>query len=156
MSDPDAADVDLTSKPSTIVTLRSLAKPSIRPQNGRANQVEKTTYEVSGRITKWGSEADGDIHLVLASASNSSKTIVLEIPDLQCVNGTAAPVRDLIKSTRDDLINQLGQPPSSISPLTAKPSVTVTGVGFFDQAHSAGHPPNAFELHPLLSIHFSQ
>ncbi len=30
----------------------------------------------------------------------------------------------------------------------------VPGVGFFDFGHSTGHPPNAFELHPVLSIRF--
>jgi hypothetical protein len=110
---------------------------------------------VSGRITKWGLEADSDIHLVLASASNTSKTIVLEIPDPGCVTGATAQVRGKMKAAHDDLIARLGPPPGSISPLSPAASVTVTGVGFFDQAHSTGHPPNAFELHPLLSIAFS-
>ncbi len=154
LSDPDAGSITTTPKTATIASLRALPKPKQRPQNGRANQVEKTVYQVSGKIIEWGLEADSDIHLVLASPSNSSSTIVMEIPDPGCVDGASPAMRDQMKAARDALIAKLGQPPGSISPLTPAASVTATGVGFFDQAHSKGHPPNAFELHPVLSLAF--
>jgi len=91
---------------------------------------------------------------VLAEPNNSSHTIVLEVPDTTCVTGAASAVRDSIAITRQRVLQVLGPPPIGVTPLPAPVPVTVTGVGFFDFGHSTGHPPNAFELHPLLSIRF--
>lgn len=156
MSDADAALVRRTPQGAAISTLRAFPAPKIRPQNGRANAIEETEFGVSGDVIKWGLEPDSDLHLVLADAGDSSKTIVLEVPDPACVAGAATAVRDSIAITRQNVLQALGPPPIGITRLSAPVPVTVTGVGFFDFGHSTGHPPNAFELHPLLSIHFGQ
>jgi len=155
MSDPDAGAVRRTPKAATIATLRAFPAPKVRPQNGRANAIEETEFGVSGNIIKWGLEPDSDLHLVLADASNASQTIVLEVPDTTCVTGATSDVLDSIAIVRKDVVRALGTPPVGITALSAPVPVTVTGVGFFDFGHSVGHPPNAFELHPLLSIRLS-
>lgn len=154
MSDADAAAVNRTPQGVTISVLRAFPAPRVRPQNARANSIEKTEFGVSGNVIKWGLEPDSDLHLVLADASNSSQTIVLEVPDPSCVTGATIAVRDSIAKARHDVLHALGSPPSGVTPLNAPAPVTVTGVGFFDFGHSTGHPPNAFELHPVLSIRF--
>jgi hypothetical protein len=154
MSDSDAAAVNRTPVGATIATLRALPAPRVRPQNARANSVERTEFGVSGKIIAWGLEPDSDFHLVLADASNSSQTIVLEVPDTVCVTGATRDVRDSISTARREVLQALGSPPNGVKALPSPVSVTVTGVGFFDFGHSIGHPPNAFELHPVLSIHF--
>jgi len=155
MSDSDAAAVNRTPAGATIATLRALPAPPVRPQNGRANAVERTEFGVSGVVVAWGLEADSDFHLVLAEASHLSQTIVLEIPDTVCVSGATTSVRDSIAIARRDVLQALGSPPSGVHALPSPVPVTVTGVGFFDFGHSIGHPPNAFELHPVLSIRFT-
>lgn len=154
MSDPDAGTVRRNPEGAAISTLRAFPAPKVRPQNGRANAIEETEFGVTGNIIKWGLEPDSDLHLVLADANNPSQTIVLEVPDTTCVTGATKDVRDSIAIVRQDVVRALGPPPVGITPLNAPVPVTVTGVGFFDFGHSAGHPPNAFELHPLLSIRF--
>jgi hypothetical protein len=154
MSDADAASVDRTPKAATLATLRAFPAPKVRPQNARANAIEKTEFGVSGNVIKWGLEPDSDLHLVLATPGNASQTIVLEVPDSSCVTGATTAVRDSIARAREDVIGALGPPPIGITALNTPVHVTVTGVGFFDFGHSTGHPPNAFELHPVLSIHF--
>src|SRR6267378_404173 len=154
MSDADAATVNRTPQGATISFLRAFRAPRVRPQNRRANSVEKTEFGVSGNVIMWGLEADSDLHLVLADASNSSQTIVLEVPDPSCVTGATTAVRDSIAKARHDVLQALGSPPSGVTALNDPVPVTVTGVGFFDFGHSTGHPPNAFELHPVLSIRF--
>src|SRR5215470_14523928 len=154
LSDSDAASVDRTPEGATISTLRALPAPRVRPQNGRANSVERTEFGVSGMVVAWGLEADSDFHLVLADASHSSQTIVLEVPDTACVRGATTAVRDSMATARHEVLRALGSPPSGVHALPSPLAVTVTGVGFFDFGHSAGHPPNAFELHPVLSARF--
>ena len=154
LSDADAAAVHRTPQSVAIAALRAFPAPKVRPQNGRANAIEETEFGVSGNVIKWGLEPDSDLHLVLADANDASQTIVLEVPDPACVTGATTGVRDSIATTRRDVLQALGPPPIGITPLAAPVPVTVTGVGFFDFGHSTGHPPNAFELHPVLSIHF--
>jgi len=154
MSDRDAGVVRRTPQAAAISALRAFPAPKVRPQDARANAIEETEFGVSGNVIKWGLEPDSDLHLVLAEPNNSSDTIVLEVPDTTCVTGAASAVRDSIAITRQRVLQVLGPPPIGVTPLPAPVPVTVTGVGFFDFGHSTGHPPNAFELHPLLSIRF--
>jgi hypothetical protein len=154
MSDADASAVRRTPQGATISTLRAFPAPKVRPQNARANAIEETEFGVSGDIIKWGLEPDSDLHLVLADANDSRQTIVLEVPDPACVTGATTTVQDSIATTRQNVLQALGPPPIGVTALSAPVPVTVTGVGFFDFGHSTGHPPNAFELHPLLSIRF--
>ena len=154
MSDPDAGAVHRTPQGATIATMRAFPAPKVRPQNARANAIEETEYGVSGNVIKWGLEPDRDLHLVLAEPNDPSQTIVLEVPDTTCVTGATKDVRDSIGIARQDAVRALGPPPVGLTALSTPVPVTVTGVGFFDFGHSTGHPPNAFELHPVLSIHF--
>jgi hypothetical protein len=154
MSDADAGAVNRTPKGADISTLIAFIAPKVRPQNHRANSVEETEFAVSGNVIGWGLEADHDLHLVLADANNLSQTIVLEVPDSSCVTGATTAVRDSIAQARHDVLRALGAPPSGVTALSSPVPVIVTGVGFFDFGHSIGHPPNAFELHPVLSIRF--
>ena len=154
MSDADAGAVRRMPEGATIATLRAFPAPKARPQNARANAVEETEFGVSGKVIMWGLEPDSDLHLVLADVNHSGQTIVLEVPDPTCVVGAATAVRDSIARARQDVLHALGPPPSGITPLTSPRAATVTGVGFFDFGHSTGHPPNAFEIHPVLSIRF--
>jgi len=154
MSDQDAGAVNRTPQGATLSTLRAFPAPKVRPQNGRANAIEKTEFGVTWNVIKWGLEPDSDLHLVLADVNRSSQTIVLEVPDTTCVNGATKEVRDSIAIVRQEVVRALGPPPIGITALSTPVPVTVTGVGFFDFGHSVGHPPNAFELHPVLSIHF--
>src|SRR5215471_2112128 len=154
MSDADAGAVRRTPQGAAVATLRAFPAPKVRPQNRRANAIEETEFGVSGNVIKWGLEPDRDLHLVLADANHKSQTIVLEVPDRACVTGAATAVADSIATTRQDVLQELGPPPIGVTALSVPVPVTVTGVGFFDFGHSTGHPPNAFELHPLLSIRF--
>ena len=154
MSDADAGAVNRTPSGATLATLRAFPAPTVRPQDGRANAIEKTEFGVSGNIIKWGLESDGDFHIVLANASDPSQTIVLEVPDTTCVTGAAKDVRDSIAVVRQEVVRTLGPPSVGLTALKVPVPVTATGVGFFDLGHATGHPPNAFELHPLLSIRF--
>jgi len=154
MSDADAGTVNRTPNGATLATLRAFPAPTVRPQDGRANAIEKTEFGVSGNIIKWGLESDGDFHLVLADPSSPNQTIVLEVPDTTCVTGATKDVRDSIAVVRQEVVRALGPPSVGLTALKVPAPITATGVGFFDFGHATGHPPNAFELHPLLSIRF--
>lgn len=154
LKDDDVEEIVLTPRTATIGQLRALRAPELRPATSRANDVEKTVYRVTGRLTHWGEEADGDYHLVLASPRNAAVTIVLELPNPGCLRGAPEELVARIRDTRAKLEEGLGSPPRDVRRLSTPVRVTVEGVGLFDFGHSKGHSTNAFELHPLLRLHF--
>jgi hypothetical protein len=95
-------------------------------------------------------EDDNDIHLVISVPTAPSKTMIVEFPKKTCV---ASPLkRYRIAHARQQFLNNCGAVSSS-SWLKLAGSVTITGVGFWDEKHGqTGVAPNGIELHPVLGF----
>ena len=82
---------------------------------------------------------------------DSGNTMIAEIPSPDCDHGSRFDGQ--IASARaafDGALKATGRFK------TAKLSVTIQGVGFFDKIHGQrGVAPNGIELHPVLSISFN-
>jgi hypothetical protein len=94
--------------------------------------------------------------VVLADPA-SKDTMIAEIPDPNCSTVQESGHTDQISNARSAFIACFGQPPAGngFKHLTGSTMLSVTGVGFFDFVHTpaqVGVAPNAFELHPVLSI----
>jgi len=152
--DTDAGSVNLSaSKKTTAAQLRVLKRPASLPPAKRANDVEKTVYQLENvKLTQFRREStDSDYHLVLQSGST---TMIAEIPSPSCVDG--GPFLNLIKKARAALDAKV--PGAEAMFVWNKPGATVTvrGVGFFDFPHQqTGAAPNQIELHPVIGICFS-
>ena len=155
LTDDDAGEVDLTPVTGSIAAMRQFHAPHPRPQSNRVGIPERTTYKVRGVLLGWVHEDDKDFHLIIGSTSNHSATIVAEIPDPACkaVCLAGAPLAHE-GELRAALTNVLGAPPSACHTFAHPIPIEITGVGFFDTpgGHATGHPPNGFELHPVLSL----
>lgn len=147
-TDAAAGSIRLTNpQPVTVATLRSYAKPSSYPDS-RIGAVEKTLYRVTATLTKYKTESDGDLHLVLADAAG--RTLIAEIPDPACLG--ASPWRAGVTSARKVFLARYA-PTGSLK--TTSKQVVVTGVGFFDRLHGqTGVAPNGIELHAVTGISF--
>jgi hypothetical protein len=128
------------------------------PYDGtRFGATERTVYTVSGRITTFRVEEDGDYHIVLAGSSG--KTMVIEIP--KPVPPFVKPESrwaDEIASARAAFNQRFTFVPSSHFAKPVSVPVTVKGVGFFDFKHAAtprGMLPSYLELHPVLDMQFN-
>jgi hypothetical protein len=138
----------------TVAQVRSLAEPSTKPPKKRANNAEKTVFEVSATLRefKWENSSksgDNDYHLVIEDASG--RTFIAEIPAPVCV-GNTSPFLNAIHDARDAFDAKFTAT-GSFKP--ANVQVKVTGVGFFDFSHGQkGAAPNQFEIHPVLAIEF--
>jgi len=153
LTDADEPQVDYTPVPATVAHLRSFPHPASTSATHRSGDIERTTYQVNGRIIGWLQEGDEDIHLVIAGTSNT-QTIIAEIPNKACTYVCSSPQLSAFNQARADVIAKLGNPPSNWHTMTGKP-VSITGVGFFDfKHHQHGLAPNAIELHPVLNIVF--
>jgi hypothetical protein len=110
---------------------------------------------VTGVLLAWVKEDDHDFHLIIASANNHTATIVAEIPDPRC-KAVCSAGRPLSKEAaiRAMLESELGTAPETCHQFVRPIPIRVVGVGFFDTpgGHATGHPPNGFELHPVLDL----
>ena len=147
-TDAAAKSINLAAaKPVSIASLRSLAKPTSYP-NSRIGTVEKTVYQIDATLTKYKSESDGDLHLVLSDANG--QTLIVEIPDPGCMG--SSPWKARATAARQAFLARY-TPTSSFKKTSKK--VRITGVGFFDKLHGqTGVAPNGIELHAVTGLAF--
>jgi hypothetical protein len=85
---------------------------------------------------------------------SGNKTLIAEIPDPSAPKLKGFP--DLKKNytdARNFIKENLGDPPSAVTPLGEPVKVKITGIVFFDKvAHGNGHATNGAEIHPVLKI----
>lgn len=145
LTDVDAAKVNLTPQPVTILDLIDLPAP-VMPV-ARVAQ-EFNTYQLTGTITFAKQEADSDIHMVLTDAAGNH--MIVEAACAACAPNSI--VLDQISTVRQAVEQQFPTAASGGIENTSV-AVTVSGVAFFDRLHGQdGVAPNGIELHPLLSF----
>ncbi len=149
LSDPDADRVELTPVATTVESLTALPRPGYLPSYGRSGQTETTVFCVEGWLAGFTTEADFDIHVVVAGLEDTSATMIVEIPDARCSGACASGFAELYARARQALENRL----DTLATDTLR--VRIMGVGFFDRPHGQyGAAPNNIELHPVLGIDF--
>ncbi len=153
LSDPDRDCVSLNVVDATVEDLAALPEPPRRPKQGRVRPVECTVYRVEAYLGGWDRlmklENDGDDHMVLFGRLNQRVSIIAEIPNPECDGACRSGFAARFGAARAMLEAGVQR----VNPNDLPVLVRVTGVGFFDyRHHQIGVAPNAFELHPVLSI----
>ncbi len=148
MTDPAAERVNLTPSIATVEQLAALPVPAEFSRDAARLPSEFQTYTVTATLLEFKEEADNDIHLVIVGTSG--ETMIAEIPDPACTQGSRVEAQ--IARARGRFVELFGQPSRS-SWIEVNALITVTGVLFFDVHHGqTGVAPNAVELHPVLNI----
>lgn len=153
--DADARKVPLLPVDATIAELVLRPAPRHPPSSRRARDERDTEFKVwkiSGTVTGYKLEADGDYHVVIAD--EHGQTMIVEIPDPGCA-ATGAWAQQILSARtafrRTLADNFLPSPGKKLHAASLR--VTVTGVGFFDKVHGqSGVARNGVELHPVLAI----
>jgi hypothetical protein len=152
LSDPDRTTVNFGPLTRTVAGFRTRPRPSITfgTSTARYGAVEHQTWKVKARPIQAKLEDDSDIHLVISVPGSPAKTMIVEFPKPVCV---ASPFkREKIAAARQKFLNNCGSVSSS-SWLKLAGSVTIVGVGFWDERHGqTGIAPNGIELHPVLNF----
>lgn len=87
--------------------------------------------------------------VVISAPSAPAKTMIVEFPKATCVH--SAFKRAKIAAPRQKFLNNCGSGSTSWKKLGG--SVTIVGVGFWDEKHGqTGVAPNGTELHPVLNF----
>ena len=102
LRDRDAKRVNRDTVQTTIRELNAIPIPEIPyPRDARIAPHELTIYRLSGVVEAIRVEDDRDWHLILSDPEDSSHTMIVEIPDPQCAQGTE--YGPLYQSARDSL-----------------------------------------------------
>ncbi|MHB8753683.1 MAG: hypothetical protein ACYC92_01805 [Candidatus Acidiferrales bacterium] len=155
LSDPDAASVNFSPRPTTVAWLTSQPAPSPLPADTRIAPLELQAFTVRAQLLAIKEESDRDFHLLLADLNDPSATMIAEIPSQNCSGACASRYASQFESARRELESRFGMPTNRFESVPGTVIVDVTGVAFFDFFHKQRDvAPNAIELHPVLSIHF--
>jgi hypothetical protein len=150
-TDPAAPSINLGTYISTnIFNMQSSTRPASLPANGRVAPRETNQYRITGTLTKYKRETDSDYHLVIQDGSG--RTIIVEIPSINCVGG-GSPFGTGIRNARSQFDAKLT---ATTSFKTVSAPVAIRGIGFWDFLHGqTGVAPNGIEIHPVLDIAFT-
>jgi hypothetical protein len=97
----------------------------------------RRAYVVVGTVTKIKTEADSDLHVILA---DGAATMIVEFPLPGCAQGSLAYAA-IVRARRQAIALRVGM------------RVRVTGMLFMDKPHGqSGTAPNAAELHPVFRV----
>lgn len=150
LADSAARRVNLTPIVTTVAEITSHPTHCEAGPDRRIFDEEFRTYQLSGRAVAVRLEDDRDLHLVLSDLTDSSATMITEIPDPACEGAISSPFVSLLLDVRSAFLSVLGV--RSLSSLVGQ-TFRVVGVGFYDFNHGqTGRARNCIELHPLLQI----
>lgn len=142
MADSDVVRIDTLPVATSVTVLGDIARPTTRfPANHRVYSNELEVWRLRARVRQIIIESDHDWHLVLEDTEDSARTMIGEIPDSTCAEGSRYAAR-------------FAEARRQLRAIPRGAIIEFTGVGFFDFLHGQrGVAPNGFELHPILSIH---
>lgn len=150
----DNPKLHLRAKTETVAALDALQVPKPLPRTRTPGEYQ--VYRLVGvTLDRFKLENDNDIHLGITQAGAHT---IIEFPNPACAPKTTPTLLARMASARTALTTACGDPPPGQIHSTAlhQGVATVTGVLFFDYAHSKFPPfdaaPNAVELHPALSF----
>jgi hypothetical protein len=176
-NDPDAKLVDLNPVGAGSIAELNGKLPGPVDSGGRMD-VEKKEYTVSGFLSFFKHEEDGDYHVVITDRPGdfirdkktppNGRSMVVEFPDADCLSGKSGkgPATSLLGQSLAEARAAFEEHVKGLSgtKIAKPPHVTVTGVGFFDFDHgqtgrATPHPGTdghgkVFELHPVTAISF--
>ena len=176
-ADAEGGKVSLNSAAAGSVAALNAIMPGPLDAGGRM-AVEEKEYTVSGYLSYFKHEDDGDYHVVITdqpgdftrakNGAPNGRSMVVEFPDANCFMGksglgpSTSTLGQVIAEARNSFEVHVGSLDGM--KITNPPRVVVTGVGFFDFDHgqtgrSTPHPGvdgqrKVFELHPVTSITF--
>jgi hypothetical protein len=151
LSDPARRRVNFHPRQTQVAKMRTWNAPNtLSSSTPRFGFVEFHTWTLKARPIQAKLEDDKDIHLVVSVPSAPKRTMIVEFPKPICVKSHFK--RHKIGAARSRFLQNCGQVSAS-SWLNLAGSITLVGVGFWDEKHGqTGVAPNAIELHPVLNI----
>jgi hypothetical protein len=110
---------------------------------------ETSVFCVVGWLKDFTTEADADLHVIVGGLTDTTATIIAEIPDARCSGACSSGFAELYATARQAFEDRLK------TWATDTLRLRIMGVGFFDRPHGQyGAAPNYIELHPVLGIDF--
>jgi hypothetical protein len=145
--DRDRSRVRLVPVDTTVASLTRISRPPDAAFRSRSRIAaeELAVYRIRATLQRVRYETDGDVHMILADPTDSSRSIIAEIP--QPLFSLGSGFEEVFRIERALIENHLHAPGEAVE---------VTGIGFFDyRTHRrSGGAANGFELHPVIGLKF--
>ena len=149
LSDPDTTGINFNPISTTVSNLITIQPQNTVSTNTPRFGIEFKTYTLQCHIREFKLSDDGDLHLVLVDLSDTSKTMIGEIPDPVCDAVQQSVRYAQIKQVRKDFQNTL----LTTAQVDPHAIYTIIGVAFYDKVHGQlGVAPTGIEIHPVLYI----
>jgi len=152
LTDKESSKIYWLPKHTTVKALTELVQPY--PVNNKKFDrsvrfgYEFNVYEVYCKIRQYIREDDGDYHLVLVDLSDTTLTMVGEIPNPDCDSVSKSKYAKGFRETRNEFEKHI-LPKGKVSTET----FIITGVCFFDFIHGQkGVAKNGVEIHPIMDL----
>lgn len=148
LQDTGAHNIKFVPIQSSITNLRNLTHTVKIGNHTPRFGTEFNCYQIDCRIREYRIEDDGDVHLVLVEVKDSTKTMVGEIPDINCQQIRNSKFIKSFAGARQEFET------FKLPHYKVKDGIyTITGVCFFDKVHGQlGVAPNGVEIHPIMDI----
>lgn len=152
LTDKESSKINWTPKHTIIKYLTQLEQPfPIDDKKFNKNirfGYEFNVYEIICTVKEYIKEDDGDYHLVLVDISDTTMTMVGEIPNPQCDSTKKSNFINAFTIVRNDFEKY-----ASDKEKLKSMRFLITGVCFFDKIHGQkGAAKNGVELHPIMDI----
>lgn len=148
LNDTSAKKINFTPKRAEVSDMVKLIPPSKISNNTPRFGDEFSSYQFNCTIREYRKEEDGDYHLVLQQADDTSITMVGEILNPTCDDLKNNPHLQEYITVRTEFEKYI-LPKNKVKGGYYK----LKGVCFFDRPHGQlGCAKNAVELHPILSF----
>jgi len=149
LTDAGVSKINFTPDTVTVDSLRTIMPGQKIGNTLQRFGIEFKTYAVKCSIREYRKEDDGDYHLVLVSLSDTTKTIIGEIPDSFCSSVFVSKYASQFATTRTYFEQNIILKKNK----TKKGIYIIYGPAFYDKLHGQlGVAPNGLEIHGILSI----
>lgn len=140
LTDGDAAQVAGTAEITTVAALVGLPPPEGPAPDLARLPLERRRFRVRAVLVERRTQADGDLHLLLADPAHPAARLVAELPDSAC-------------AVRSRHASDFAEAARIVSRLPDGLELEVEGIAFWDEEHGVvGAAPNGLELHPVLRL----
>lgn len=132
----------------SIPELIRITPPAHITNNLLRQEAERQVYSVDCIVLEYFMEEDGDYHLVIAEPSDTTITMIAEIPNPFCESVQHSKFIQQFTNARINFLKYTMKRHQY-----QRAIYTITGTFFFDKPHrQRGLAPNGAELHPVLSF----
>jgi hypothetical protein len=133
-----------------VADLAGVRRPvSTLPNDGRVGPMETTLFSITARLLQDRVTPEGEVQLAIADPTGSA-TMVVVMPDADCLARTPATLKTRVVEARDALVKACGPIPSGWAPVAG--TARIVGPGYWAAIDPDQPASNGLQLSAPVSV----